>query len=174
MFNDIGGKIKTLAVVVCWLGIIASLILGIVLIGMDDDLTLIGIIVMLFGALGSWLGSFVAYGYGELIDNTDAAQYDTKEIVEKLNIYLPRLIVAAETIARKEDPSYSAPTTPPQAAPNVPFQPMQQPAAPVVPNYDAPPVPHLVSKRCNTCGMVVNSNASAPATHCPNCGSVIM
>ena len=81
MFNNIGGKIKGLAKFMCWLGIILSVIIGIVLIigatnrngyyRYTDTTTIIyGIIVIVMGSLLSWIGSFVLYGFGELVDNS--------------------------------------------------------------------------------------------------------
>ena len=73
MFTNIGRKIKTLASVICWVGIIISAIGFIVMLilGIDDyDGLLIGLsfAVLIVGGLGSWIGSFILYGYGELID----------------------------------------------------------------------------------------------------------
>ena len=70
MFDNIGGKIKTLAQVVCWIGIITSIIYGIVLMGTDDDLIFLGFIVMVVGALLSWVSSFTLFGFGEIIEDT--------------------------------------------------------------------------------------------------------
>jgi len=66
MFDNIGGKIKTLAKVVCWIGIIVSVILGLLSRNAITALLFIGI-----GSLGSWIGSFMTYGFGQLIENTD-------------------------------------------------------------------------------------------------------
>ena len=66
MFDNIGGKIKTLAKVVCWIGIVASVILGLLSRNAITALLFIGI-----GSLGSWIGSFMTYGFGQLIENTD-------------------------------------------------------------------------------------------------------
>ena len=71
MFSNIGGKIKTLAQVVTLVGIIAFVIIGFVLMATDDDLVLTGFIVAILGALSSWVSSFVLYGFGQLIENTD-------------------------------------------------------------------------------------------------------
>ncbi len=85
MFNNIGGKIKTLAKVLCWLGIIISVLsgIGIMVGGGAGQLTvngsasgvpgvLVGILVIVIGCLASWIGSFFAYGFGQLIENSDA------------------------------------------------------------------------------------------------------
>ncbi len=71
MFGNIGSKIKTLAQVVTWIGIIGSAICGFVLMGMDEDLIFIGLLIAILGSLSSWVSSFVLYGFGHLIENTD-------------------------------------------------------------------------------------------------------
>ena len=70
MFNNIGGKIKTLAKVICWIGIIASVIGGIATMAMDEDMIIFGLLGMPVGALASWIGSFMLYGFGELVENS--------------------------------------------------------------------------------------------------------
>ena len=86
MFDNIGGKIKGLAKFFCWLGIIASVIGGIAIIVAGAQMNsyyysysssvittaiLSGIAVMVFGSLISWIGSFLLYGFGQLVDNSD-------------------------------------------------------------------------------------------------------
>lgn len=71
MFDNIGGKIKTVAKVMCWIGIIASVIIGFVMLVQDEDTAFAGILTMLFGSLGSWVGSFITYGFGQLVENSD-------------------------------------------------------------------------------------------------------
>lgn len=74
MFENIGRKIKTLAKVTCWAGISISVIGGIVLFCLNSYRmpTLVwGFVVLFGGSLLSWIGSFFAYGLGQLIENTD-------------------------------------------------------------------------------------------------------
>ena len=71
MFNNIGGKIKILAQVVFWLGIIVSFLVGIILINQDENTVLIGFLVLVLGSLFSLIGSFMTYGFGQLIENSD-------------------------------------------------------------------------------------------------------
>ncbi len=81
MFDNIGGKIKALAQVVCWIGIIASAICGIIMMATGDpSLNLIGFLIIILGSLFSWIGSFMTYGFGQLIENTD------KLVEEKNNV----------------------------------------------------------------------------------------
>ena len=73
MFNNIGGKIKALAKVLCWIGIVCSVISGIAMMlsQQTDQGVLAGIVTIIVGCLVSWIGSFFAYGFGQLIENTD-------------------------------------------------------------------------------------------------------
>ena len=76
MFKNIGKKIKGLAAFVCWVGIILSAIAGILMIvsAIQENEGFMGILpgvaVIVGGFLASWIGSFAAYGFGELIDKT--------------------------------------------------------------------------------------------------------
>ncbi len=69
MFSNIGQKIKMLANALAWIGIIASIYFGVFL--MIDIDVLTGVVVLLGGSLFSWLGSFLLYGFGQLVDNSD-------------------------------------------------------------------------------------------------------
>lgn len=72
MFNNIGGKIKILATLLCWGGIFVSIIFGMIIISLNEIETLIsGLITMAIGSLISWLSSFFCYGFGQLIENSD-------------------------------------------------------------------------------------------------------
>ena len=71
MFSNIGGKIKTLARVICWLGIICSVFFGAFVMRIDDNSALLGFLLMCLGPLLSWVSSFTLYGFGQLIENTD-------------------------------------------------------------------------------------------------------
>ena len=73
MFNNIGGKIKGLAVFICWMGIVISFIWAAYLMfsGVrfgNLNIILQGVFVMIVGCILSWIGSFLLYGFGELID----------------------------------------------------------------------------------------------------------
>ena len=70
MFDNVGGKIKGVAQLVTWLGIIASVIGFTVLVG-NEDTTGLSFAVLIVGCIGSWLSSLTLYGFGQLIENTD-------------------------------------------------------------------------------------------------------
>lgn len=77
MFDNIGGKIKTLAIVLCGVGIVASFIGGIVTSGMNQSPW--GMLVAVAGALASWILSFFIYGFGELIEKVTEIAENTKK-----------------------------------------------------------------------------------------------
>ena len=68
MFNNIGGKIKTLATFLTIIGIIGSGVWGLSLMLLHEDLILSGLLIILVGSLSSWIASFLLYGFGEIID----------------------------------------------------------------------------------------------------------
>jgi hypothetical protein len=76
MFDNIGEKIKKLAVVLTVLGIIGSIIFAIIL--WANELIGAGFLALFVGILSSWVGSFLLYGFGELIDNTKEMSNNTK------------------------------------------------------------------------------------------------
>ena len=69
MFRNIGEKIKGLAMVITVAGILASICAGIVLLTMNQ--IRLAIIVACVGSLISWISSFLLYGFGQLVDNSD-------------------------------------------------------------------------------------------------------
>jgi hypothetical protein len=68
MFDNIGGKIKILAQIFVWIGIIASVILGFIL--CTTDVEWLGVICVFIGPLLCWISSMTLYGFGELIEKT--------------------------------------------------------------------------------------------------------
>ena len=85
MFNNIGSKIKTFAKVMCWIGIIASVVAGLVMIvssfsGYVSALGIVaGILTAVTGSLCSWVGSFMLVGFGELVENTAEIAANTRK-----------------------------------------------------------------------------------------------
>lgn len=71
MFSNVSKKIKILAQIVLWLGIIVSVVIGCFMMATDEDLIASGFLVWLFGVSSSFIYSFALYGIGQLIENTD-------------------------------------------------------------------------------------------------------
>ena len=86
MFDNISDKMKSAATALAILGIIGSIIVGIVMIAKAEDSYYpeIGIwsgwLVIIVGSLSSWVSSFTLYGFGQLIENTDAICSEMKSI----------------------------------------------------------------------------------------------
>ena len=75
MFNNIGKKIKALAKIICWFGIISSIFSGIVLLAFAGEFwgfAIIGLSTMIVGPLLAWISSWMLYSWGDLVDNVQA------------------------------------------------------------------------------------------------------
>ena len=88
MFSNIGGKIQALAKIICWIGIILSVLCGILYCFVDNKTMapmgkglqiLIGILIMGIGSVSAWVGSFLLYGFGRLVENSDSLVYLKKK-----------------------------------------------------------------------------------------------
>jgi len=82
MFTNIGKKIKTLAKVITWVFIVFSVILGICMFSFNVP---VGILFMVFGSVVAWVGSFILYGFGELIDTAQQQQRDLDTALYGIN-----------------------------------------------------------------------------------------
>ena len=89
MFKNIGDKIKTLAEVICILGIISSFVIGCILMAIDLDFFLKGILTIVLGSLASWIGSFVLYGFGQLVDDVNFLRFNAEnKAIEEFERYI--------------------------------------------------------------------------------------
>ena len=73
MFNNIGSKVKIVAVVLFVLGIIGNIVSGIIIVVMVNSIwgAYIGPLVIIIGFFFSWALALVVYAIGEIADNTD-------------------------------------------------------------------------------------------------------
>lgn len=97
MFDNIGGKIKGLAKVLCLVGIAVSAIGAIALWCANSyyQPTIVpGFIVLIVGSVGSWLSSLFTYGFGELIGRVTSI--DEKQASQ--SFYLQTLSESHSTI----------------------------------------------------------------------------
>lgn len=78
MYDNIGGKIKSWAIWIFIVEAIAAIIGGIALIVNDNGL--IGFLTILCGPIAAWVSSWLLYGFGQLVENSDiiAAEYNRK------------------------------------------------------------------------------------------------
>ena len=109
MFNNIGSKIKFLAIVLTVINMISFIILGFIFIFSGVAYApLYGLIIIIVGCVVSWITSFVLYGYGELIDKTTETAKNSEQLltvalqtVEKTEQLL--IIAVAETIENQKN-----------------------------------------------------------------------
>lgn len=89
MFGNIGGKIKTTAKILCILGIIISLVNGILIISRStsyNSTVVLGLVSIIVGSLLSWISSFFLYGWGELIEKTGENNEALTRIEQELSV----------------------------------------------------------------------------------------
>ncbi len=82
MFYNIGEKIQGLATFIATIGIIISIIAGVGFLAQGGAGVIIGLIIAVVGSLASWIGSFLLYGFGELISNTQQIIENTRPEVK--------------------------------------------------------------------------------------------
>ena len=86
MFDNIGRKIKNLAELVTWLGIIGSVLVGFVVCCIDEHMILPGLLIMVFGSIASWLSSFLLYAFGQQVESTENIEKMLKSRLSDLGI----------------------------------------------------------------------------------------
>ena len=114
MFKQSGKKLMGISKFICWVGIIASVILAIVEfvassswnVGYDDRTTLIvtGVCILVFGPIISWASSLSLYCLGEIhykisnqsLNNSATTIKATKTETEKLDALLKKGIITQE------------------------------------------------------------------------------
>ena len=79
-YDNIGSKIKGLAQLAFAIEAIAAVITGIALMATHRTLILYGLLVLFIGPFLAWVSSWLLYGFGQLIENSDiiAAEYNRK------------------------------------------------------------------------------------------------
>ena len=103
MFNNIGEKIKSVAVVVTIIGIAVSFLYGGWLIFTGS--WLFGVCTIIIGSISSWLASLVLYGFGQLVSNSDSMvelQEEQNEMVEKKLVYKDIVETKKEKISQQK------------------------------------------------------------------------
>ena len=157
MYNNIGGKIKGLAFGTFLFEAIGSFITGIVLttIGLlDGDTTLLlsGFLTLLLGPVVAWVSSWLLYGFGQLISNTDDIVYMMRsngDIVET------KKTIKTKTEIREPEKAPEAPTTTSSLYKTAPQSSAPQPTAFQSNSQNGKPCPYcktiISSKVCPKC-----------------------
>lgn len=86
-YENIGGKIKNLTKLIFIIEAIGIVIIGLVFLSRSDSLTLsiIEVLVLFFGLAVAWVGSWLLYAFGELVEKTSDNENNTRQILKKLN-----------------------------------------------------------------------------------------
>ena len=108
MFDNIGEKIKALAKVSCWIGIIIFVILGFFIASIDEEFVILGIIIIVVGALICWISSFTLYGFGEIIEQLQFSNRNMNVLYQ----FLKQLLPDNEKKTEKKKSYLSSPETP--------------------------------------------------------------
>ena len=88
LYENIGGKIKTWAKGIFIVEAIGSIITAIVLpiaSGDPDDFILISVLIAIVGPIVAYIGSWILYAFGELVEKTADNENNTRQILKKLN-----------------------------------------------------------------------------------------
>ena len=180
MFNNIGKKLKVVAVVFCWIGIIASVVYGIILINNYQEV--VGAVTIVVGALSSWIGSFALYGFGQLVENSDLQterMWKVQTDMEKLTSELSSFTKAAnEYMSKKESKQMTEPVPTyspvPQSVNNTiaPEKKMEDNLSSIpASKKTAIPLPAGPGyERCKSCGTVQRSGRNV----CWGCGATFI
>ena len=84
MSENIGKKIKSLAVIITCVEFVLCIIAGIALIIAVN--ALVGILVGGLGCLIAWLSSFFMYAFGEIVDKVQCIEENTRSISQYTSI----------------------------------------------------------------------------------------
>ena len=78
MYSNIGRKIKGLATVIFIFEALVSVITGFYLMSLDEEIILVGLLVLVVGSVAGWVSSWMLYGFGELIDKVSGIERNTR------------------------------------------------------------------------------------------------
>ena len=125
MYDNLGGKIMGLAIITFAIEAIGSVISGIIM--CIGDMILLGLLTMVGGVLVAWISSWFIYGFGQVIETTEAThnlleswhdEYSrSKNAPTKLNEKVPTWKRVEQTAASKYSAEPTAATTTHNAAP---------------------------------------------------------
>ena len=84
LYGNIGKKIMGLAIVSAILGAVVTFVLGIAIAVNSNGgvMLFLGIFMVVAGPICSWVGSWVLYGFGKLVDNSQATRTNVYRIVQ--------------------------------------------------------------------------------------------
>jgi len=105
-YENIGDKIKNWAKWIFILEAIGAIITGFVLI--CNGFFLAGFLTLFLGPFVAWVGSWILYAFGELVEKTSNNESNTRQILEKLN---KEITHNTEEYKHEENPTANESTT---------------------------------------------------------------
>lgn len=144
MYQNVGQKIKNLTKVVVIIMMVLSVIGGISMMALDEEMIFPGLLIAGIGCFAAWISGLTMYAYGDIADN-----------IQSINQQLANMNGGA-----------------PAAKPNYQYaQPAYQAPAPQAPTYTYAPQPEaapVTEERwfCTQCGAANGANNS----FCVSCG----
>lgn len=88
LYANIGRKIKILAFVSFIVDAIGAVIAGLVIIGEDSDSLIWGLLTIFCGPFVAFVGSWLMYGFGQLIETTDENHRELRKISQTMRDFL--------------------------------------------------------------------------------------
>lgn len=86
MFENVGGKIKALSIILSIVGTLGLIIYGLFLM---SESFVVGVLVIILGSLYVWICSLFICGFGEIIEQLEISNGNTYEIYQLLKKLLP-------------------------------------------------------------------------------------
>jgi cytochrome b subunit of formate dehydrogenase len=83
LYENIGGKIKNWAKWIFIIEAIGAIITGFVLLFTDEYLILYGLLTLVCGPIVAWVGSWILYAFGELVEDVHAVRKKYYPIAEE-------------------------------------------------------------------------------------------
>jgi len=85
LYENIGDKIKSWAKWIFVVEAIGAIITGLIFLFAYEDRILYGLLTLICGPIGAWIGSWILYAFGELVEKTHENENNTRQILENLN-----------------------------------------------------------------------------------------
>ena len=85
LYENVGRKIKNWAKLIFVIETIGAVITGLVLLFNYEDLILYGLLTLVCGPIVAYIGSWILYAFGELVEKTADNENNTRQILKKLN-----------------------------------------------------------------------------------------
>ena len=95
MYDNIGSKLKILAVVIGIIQAVGSFVIGVVILADEGG---VGLLVVLLGPLFAWITTWALYALGQIADDVRAVKNQNATIIKKIKNYKDPQIASQEKI----------------------------------------------------------------------------